>query len=607
MITTPGRLLVNEILPEDLRDYSTQFDKKKLSTIFEELADKYPEKYNDVLNKFLEIGRQESYYGGLSLKLEDLMTPKQLDTVRKNMQNKINAILQENIPMEQKWEKLTNFLMENKPIAEKYIDKVKSSFVDQVRSRARGNPAQWQRLIFGDVLYTDQWGRPISIPILKGFAQGITPAQFFASTFPARKALMTVYLGTGEAGWLSKLMNQAVHDLLVTKVDAPKKGKFRGVPASVNEPHIVGRLLAVPTGGFPADTLITPKVVSELKNRNIKNILVRSVLTAGDPQGGLLAKDVGLLSSNKLPEVGELPGLTAAQAISERLTQQALSTKHTAGMKKSEQSGLQILRQILEMPKESAYYAIHADTHGKVTKIDKTDQGDKIVYIGKQQHVVPPDLDLKVKVGDYVEEGDALTNGIPNIRSIVQHKGIGEARRVFSELMEDFVTGFGVDVNRRNIDLLSRALIRFVKFNEPWNEYNVGDIEEYDIIEHEWSPRKTAREVYPVNALGEYLEEPVLHYSVGTKITPAVIKTLKLYNIDKVLASKEPPPFDPHAIRASDIVGHNPDWLVRLLGSYQKRNLLNALYGGSYSGFEGRSFVPALAAGTPFGTIWPPK
>jgi hypothetical protein len=102
-----------------------------------------------------------------------------------------------------------------------------------------------------------------------------------------------------------------------------------------------------------------------------------------------------------------------------------------------------------------------------------------------------------------------------------------------------------------------------------------------------------------------YLEEPVLHYSVGTKITKSVADTMKRYGINNIQAHKEPPPFESEMVRGMANISNDPDWMTRMLGSYQERGFLNSVHRGLASDTSGSSYVPALARGEQFGVSGP--
>ena len=155
--------------------------------------------------------------------------------------------------------------------------------------------------------------------------------------------------------------------------------------------------------------------------------------------------------------------------------------------------------------------------------------------------------------------------------------------------------------NRRNIELLSRGLINHVRLDDEVGDWAPDDVVPYQLLESQWKPRSGHVVVPPNQSKGYYLERPVLHYSVGTRIQPSMLKRFKQYGIQSVYAHKDPPPFQPEMIRGMTNAAHDPDWMTRMLGSYQKGSLLQAVQRGAVSDEAGSSFVPALARGENFG------
>ena len=58
------QLLINSLLPEDLRNYDEVYDTKSLNKIMTAVASKYPDKFEDILHKISSVGRKASYYQG---------------------------------------------------------------------------------------------------------------------------------------------------------------------------------------------------------------------------------------------------------------------------------------------------------------------------------------------------------------------------------------------------------------------------------------------------------------------------------------------------------------------------------------------------------------
>jgi hypothetical protein len=221
--------------------------------------------------------------------------------------------------------------------------------------------------------------------------------------------------------------------------------------------------------------------------------------------------------------------------------------------------------------------------------------------INGQDHYVPTGVAVTVKRGDAVEAGDVVSEGMPSPKEIVAHKGIGEGRRYFVQAMKQVMNNSGITAHRRNIELLSRGLINHVRMTDEHGDYLPDDVVPYSMIERHWQPRPGSVRATPKSLHGHYLEKPVLHYSVGTKIGKSVVDNLGKYGINEIEAHKEPPPFEPEMVRGMANIANDPDWMTRMLGSYQQKSLLHATHRGGVSDTAGTSFVPTLARGETFG------
>ena len=111
----------------------------------------------------------------------------------------------------------------------------------------------------------------------------------------------------------------------------------------------------------------------------------------------------------------------------------------------------------------------------------------------------------------------------------------------------------------------------------------------------------------PHEAVGQYLESPVLHYSIGTKVKPSVAKELQHFGVDSVTAHHQPPPFQPHFVRAMENLQNDPDAFVQHMGSNLQKSTLKAVHRGGTSDENSTSFVPSLMRGKDFGKTGPVK
>ncbi len=283
------------------------------------------------------------------------------------------------------------------------------------------------------------------------------------------------------------------------------------------------------------------------------------------------------------------------------------NSKHSGGVVGADSakgiSGFKHLNQLIQVPKHFPQGAAHSTVDGRVDRIQEAPQGGTYIFIDGHRHYVPQQqgqtVGLKVKVGDEVEAGDVLSEGIPNPALVVKYKGIGEGRRAFVQQFQQALKDAGINTHRRNVEALSRGLINYVRLTDEYGDYATDDIIPYTMIASSYKPRLGCVEDTPENCKNFYLEKPVLHYTIGTRITPSVIKTLKDYGVKNVLAHHDAPPFEPEMVRGMAHVSKDPDWGTRLLGGYNKDSLLEAARRGGVSYTKGTSYVPALAFGDP--------
>jgi antitoxin MazE len=210
---------------------------------------------------------------------------------------------------------------------------------------------------------------------------------------------------------------------------------------------------------------------------------------------------------------------------------------------------------------------------------------------------------IHLKEGDKVESGDIMSDGIVNPAEIVQHKGIGEGRRYFTEAMRTAFGESGMGVNRRNFELISRGAVDHVRITHPdgLGDHLPDAIVGYQSVEKDYKPRADSKLVRIDLARGQYLEEPVLHYTIGTRVTSRVIDKLKEHNIESVKVHNIPPPFEPEMVRLLDVPAHVPDWAHQLYSTYLEKRLINAVNTGMSSSVKGPSPVLGLAYGVGFG------
>lgn len=606
MRTTMGQLLINEALPEDLRDYTRVLDKKSIRTLLRMVATQHPEKYNEIAHKLMDIGAQVSTAHGreASLSLDSLRLGPKAAKLRNELDKTVSAILQ--TPGLQPEDRDKRIVMALGRAAEKIRDvnlkeqlEKRNPLALQVNSGARGNPSQFSTLNVGDLLVTDHRDKEIPIPITHSYSDGLDPVEYWAASYGARKGTVSTKFATPKGGFLGKQLALAAHRLVVTEEDC---GTENGIPVDGNDADNVGTVLARKYGTNPAGTVITPKVSKKLGR--FKSVVVRSPITC-ESKSGVCAKCAGVRERGKFPEVGDNIGVAAAQAIAEPVSQSALNVKHSGGLAGAgpTAAGFDAINQLVQVPKTFQGGAAVARKDGRVESVEKAAQGGTFISVDGERHYVPPDFKPLVKKGDRIEAGDVISEGLPNPAEVVRYKGIGAGRWHFMNNFRNTLKASKISASRRNIELLSRGLINHVRISGLNSVADAlpDDVVEFNSLTRRYTPRRGTRELALSRASNHFLERPYLQYSIGTRVTPRVAADLKAAGISRVQAHEDEPPFVPEMVRAMETVSYAPDWMVRMGGFHLKKGLLESLHRGRATQEHGESFIPSLARGVEFG------
>lgn len=607
MDTTVGKMLLNDLLPEDLQDHSRVIDKKTIASLFEEVANRYPGKYVDINQKMHELAADSftTYGRSASFSLDSFKTPDSVRAVQKEITEAVQGILKSKETPEKQHEKIIALvggrLDEVTDLNYKEGLKENNPLAIQVLSGSRGNAQQFRSLRGGDMLVTDHKDRSIPIPILASYSEGLDPAQYWAGAYGARKGEVAKKFATPKAGYLGKQLSAAAHRIMVTEKDC---GGGTGIPVLAADPDNEGTVLAFDSGTYKAGTVLTPRMLKDLGE---SKIVVRSPMTCTAEQG-VCQHCAGIRERGGFPPLGDNVGIAAAQAISEPIGQGQMNVRHAGGVAsqggQAKKDPLDLINQLVQVPATFRGAAAITTMDGRVESIKAAPQGGNFVTVGGTEHWVPADQPIAVRKGDVVEAGDVLSTGIPNPALVAQYKGIGEGRRYFAEQFKKALSDNKFAANRRNVEIMARGLVNHVRVTDldgP-NDTLPDDVVEYDSIARGYKPRFGFKMLKPKDATGLYLEKPVLHYSIGTKITPRVSKTLDDQKISEVYAHADQPSFVPEMSRAMETLAHSDDWMVRMGGLYGvKRSVLKGVHRGATSELHGTSYIPPLAQGIEFG------
>ncbi len=489
--TTPGRLIFNEVIPDELGYVNEVVTKKTLEQI---IAKSYRQlgysKTAALLDGIKELGFKYATKAGITIGITDITIPPDKEEILAEAEAEV-AVVEEQymnglITQEERYQKVTG-------IWQKATEKVTEALMRVLEptnpvymmaiSGARGNIQQIRQLAGMRGLMADPSGRIIDLPIKSNFREGLTVLEYFISTHGARKGLADTALRTADSGYLTRRLVDVAQDVIVREEDCgTKEGvyveEFTDGETVIEtlEERIIGRYtledVVHPETGeviVPADAEITEEHAAAIKAAGIKKVLIRSVLTC-KTRHGVCQKCYGRnLATGFLVDVGEAVGIMAAQSIGEPGTQLTMRTFHTGGVAGEDiTQGLPRVEELFEARKPKGQ-AVIAEIDG-IVEIKEEEEKCEVTILGeKENHTyqIPPGSRLKVKEGQFVKAGEELTEGAVNPHDLLRIKGIIPVAMYLLREVQKVYRMQGVDINDKHIEIVIRQMLRRVKVEDP--------------------------------------------------------------------------------------------------------------------------------------------
>jgi hypothetical protein len=585
--TSVGRLLLNDVLPEPYQ-LPEDVTKKVLNATMADFARTDPQRYVQAIGDLKRIGDQVATDMGLTVGLDDIEPDyARRDRVLEPALRRVKALSD---PTAKR-----RLIISTQDKMFEMAPQHPGQMAIVATSGARGNAGQLMRTVTSPTGVTDAQGAVIPWMISKSFSEGLKPADTWIAMAEARRNVVESNIAVSGPGEMSKILVSNMSDQLVT---VPDCGTTNGVSFAHTDPHIVGRYAA--SGGF-----LSAHHVSGLRRKEPKgSIIVRSPMTCEAPNG-VCQKCYGQTPTGKDPQIGYNVGMIAAQAMGEPLTQMALSAKHATRTAKSQRAvlqGLSGLKQLTEMPQSFFNRATLAQEPGRVTAVREAPQGGHYVNVNEQEHYVPPNLDVTVKPGQRIEQGDALSDGIPKPDEVVQHKGLGAGRRYMVDQLHQIYTRNGLDLDKRHLELLAKTDLNYVKVLDADSpELGVARGEVVDYNRFRAAVAKKAKRRPTAQAQGQFLGDNVLHYTAGTEVTPSVMADLERSGVKNVPTLPHVPQHELILKPISRTPLLHSDWLARLGHRNLKASILDGATFGESSNIHGTHPVPAFVFGETLG------
>ena len=480
--TTPGRVRVASSLPGGMstRDkvlYDEDFILRKgnVAEVFADAAKNSKGSFGKVADELKDMGNKRAYEIGATMGLDDIMPyPEDRDRILANAAKRVSSSKKKDKDQVVRDEYARAMDELYRTIIPK-MKKNNSSLWKMMDSKSKGNPVQVMQMVAGPVLVKDPQNNVVPFPITTGFSEGMDISDYWAHMHGVRKGATGKVLSTQEPGSMTKNVINTTMNQLIKDEDC---GTDRGVSLAVGDREVMDRFLAVDVTlrkgeVVPRGTLVTPDVVSRLKNSKKQKVLVRSPLKCEHGEG-MCSKCYGLSGAGTLHTPGANVGVLAAQAVGEPSTQLALNTFHLGGAATAaEARGQQAtdkfarVQQILNMPKKLPGAAVLSTTTGKVNKVRKDPAGGHEVFVEDKRHYVPKDTLLKgLRSGAQLKKGQRLSSGPVNPHELLELTNIDTVRNYLTDEMYEAYKGSG-PVKRRNMEVIVRSLTNLTEVRDP--------------------------------------------------------------------------------------------------------------------------------------------
>ena len=506
---TPGRLIFNERIPQDLGfvdrsdpekllDLEIMFTcgKKELGKIIDKCIRVHGFNVTaEVLDAIKSMGYKYSTKGALTVAVADMLVPEGKDTLIRESEKKVAQIdkrYKRGFITDQERYRLTVAEWEEttKKVTGKLQDNMKAQRYNPIHmmadSGARGSINQIRQLAGMRGLMASTSGKTIEIPIKSNFREGLTVLEYFIAARGARKGMADTALRTADSGYLTRRLVDVSQDVIIREDDC---GATKGIwVEDIKEGNqVIEPLHERLLGRFPVDDVCDPNtgevIVPKTKMMNeadasaiiaagITRVQIRSVLECR-ARKGVCAHCYGInLAMGTLVGKGEAVGIIAAQSIGEPGTQLTMRTFHTGGVAGSDiTQGLPRVEELFEArkPKKAATLAeisgvVNIEeskrTTVKTVNIVNAETGDMRSY------QLASSSGIRVTDGQQVEQGFQLNEGSLNPHDILRVRDpravhdyeIKEVQKVYRQQ--------GVDINDKHIEVIVRQMMRKVRVED---------------------------------------------------------------------------------------------------------------------------------------------
>ncbi len=341
---------------------------------------------------------------------------------------------------------------------------------------ARAGKEQLKQLSAMKGLILDPLGKIVELPIKSNFREGLSIFEYVASARGSRKGLTDSALKTANAGYLTRRLVDASHDVIIREKDCQTT---EGIVINKNdkertaffEQRILGRTLSANVASKKTKKIIAKagdelneEKVKLIVDHNVEEVTVRSPLTC-KLEYGICSSCYGWDFSTRTKVASGLPvGIIAAQSIGEPGTQLTMRVRHFGGVVMSDVTqGLPRVEELFEMRTPKTLSPI-AEISGKV-KIEKAEDGyilkirsTKVKPIQEVEYFIPLNSTIIVSDGDEVAIGTHLAEGYIDPKEILKIKGLQDAQAYVLTEAQKVYESQGITINDKHFEVVLRRM-----------------------------------------------------------------------------------------------------------------------------------------------------
>lgn len=448
---TVGQYMLNSELPKGLKDFNRVLNKTNVNNILVELGKNHPTFVEEVFNEWKNLGAAYSYINGNTLSITDFAIDHSYrnDILKKEMPriNKLSG--DERITA---LSDLTRNVQKAQDVAQKDNNLYKMLAAGSLKSA----DSVRQILSMPGVL-TDIENKPLPDPVTKSYGEGLDTSSYFNSLYAVRKGTVDRSVNTQQTGALTKDILNVARRFLVVETDC---GTKEGIEFDIDDKNLMDRTLLETTGGVgKRNDIIDTEIIMKAKGKQLQTLFARSPLTCESVEG-VCQLCYGLMPNGQLPPLGTNVGILDSEALTERATQLSMQTFHTGGSLLGGGgtgilAGFPRLEQLVKVPERLAGKATLSEISGVVKSIIKNQTGGYNVTIENKMHVVPAGRKPIVEIGQTIQRGDPLSDGVIKPQELGELKSHLDAQKY---LVNEGSNIYGNDFYKKTFETVIKSI-----------------------------------------------------------------------------------------------------------------------------------------------------